>query len=97
MNGVSLAPAVRDGLQVAPRPVLGELRWDRWWLHHQLSLHHGRYLLIRDVRAGSHELYDLTADPGQHHDLSEEPIAVELRRLLDETLERELVRRLDEG
>lgn len=74
-QGASLLDLIEgtDDPARAERPIYFESPLTRLGLQ---GLRKGRWKLIRNVRHGSVELYDLSEDPGEQHDLADEEVAV---------------------
>lgn len=92
--GRSLAPAL-DGADLPPHDLFAQLLPAPYWKHRAMAMvtGDGRYKLILDLAPHRHtELYDLTADPHEQHDLArtDRSRAAALRKRLVEWLEVEL-------
>jgi arylsulfatase A-like enzyme len=84
-RGRSLMPALA-GAKLAPRPIYAELMPATAWPHHAVMLLDGDKKLIHRVSERRFELYDLGADPGEKHDLADDPGAHPLFEKMRRTL-----------
>ncbi len=86
LSGRSLAPLLR-GEALAPLAAVAEL--GATGVPQYAALIGERWKLLVDRKAGSTELYDLQADPGETHDLSEESpaLTIKLRSTLNKRMD----------
>ncbi len=84
-DGVSLEPAML-GEQMTSRPIFSELLPYTSWKEHHKAVIEGKWKLHAIYSAGSEQLYDLEADPGEQKNVvGENPdVAERLRKRLDE-------------
>jgi choline-sulfatase len=71
-RGKSLLPRIR-GDERTPRPIFSELMPATAWPHHASMMVDGKYKVIHRISDRRWEMYDLAADPGEHHNLVEAP------------------------
>ena len=83
-DGTSLVPAML-GEELSQRPIYSELLPYTSWKEHHKAVIDGNLKFIAVFSAGSEELYDLSADPGEKTNLvkSREDDAKRMRGLLD--------------
>ena len=70
-RGRSLLPLI-DGGSLPPRPIYGELMPATAWPHQAAMMVDGTKKIIHRISDRRWELYDLTKDPGEKHNLSED-------------------------
>ncbi len=89
MNGRSLAAAIR-GDEMPAHDVLGELFRTKASPRNLVALFRDRRVVIRDLDGTTVEAYDVDADPGERHDLSDTALGGELAAALDAAIDRDL-------
>jgi arylsulfatase A-like enzyme len=72
MRGRSLVPLL-EGQPREPAPIFSELLPATAWPHHAVMMVDGHHKLIHRVSDRRWELYDLTADPTEQHNLADAP------------------------
>jgi len=74
MRGRSLLARIRGG-ELPARPLFSELLPATAWPHHAAMMVDGKHKIIHRISDRRWELYDLSADPGEHKSLADAPAA----------------------